>query len=204
MKNIKTLHTFEHNNTSHPFGVVAILQQWSNSNIRKNKNLVGKPGLQLRNVIRRGINSGKVIKGTFTGKFKRWHHNKKMNGFIICIEKLPYLQPSSLYLIQKESQGYRSYDTVQLGYHFWITLCILHLLDKKHDLPGLVFVNPCTYPIYICDIDKGTLRQKLYRGHSSDWSSCYLSVFLSLNRGSEYFWLTNLTIIPLSCSLLFL
>ena len=168
MKNIKILHTFEHNNTSHPFGVVAILQQRSNRNIRKNKDLVGKPGLQLRNVIRRGINSGKVIKGTFTGKFKRWHHNKKMNGFIICTEKLPYLQSSSLYLIQKESQGYRSYDTVQLGYHFWITLCILHLLDKKHDLPGLVFVNPCTYPIYICDIDKGTLRQKLYWGHSSD------------------------------------
>ena len=37
---------------------------------------------------------------------------QKMNGFIICTEKLPYLQSSSLYLTQRERQGYRSYDIV--------------------------------------------------------------------------------------------
>ena len=58
------------------------------------------------------VNGGKVIEKAFEGKFKRWHHSKKMGGFIIYTEKLPYLQTSSLYLIQSESQRYRSYDTI--------------------------------------------------------------------------------------------
>ena len=78
----------------------------------KNKSLVGKLSLQLKTVIRRTINGGKAIDEEFAGKFKRWCHCKKMNGFIIYIEKLPYLQSSSLCLIQSESQGYHSYDTV--------------------------------------------------------------------------------------------
>ena len=73
----------------------------------ENKNLVGKPGLRLKTVIRRGLNSRKVIDEKFAEKFKRWRHNKKMNGFIIYKEILPYLQSSSLYLIQRESQRYR-------------------------------------------------------------------------------------------------
>ena len=63
-------------------------------------------------IIKRGVNDEEVIEETFAGKFKRWRHNKKMNGFIIYTEKWPYLQSSSLYLIQRESQGYRLYDTV--------------------------------------------------------------------------------------------
>ena len=61
---------------------------------------------------RRGVNDRKVIEGAFAGKFKRWHHSKKMNGFIIYTEKRPYLQSGSLYLTQRENQGYCSYDTV--------------------------------------------------------------------------------------------
>ena len=76
---------------------------------------------------------------------------QKDECFIIYTEKLPYLQSSSLHLFQRENQGYRSYDTVWLDYHSRITLYILHLLDKKHDLSGLAFVNPCTYPICICN-----------------------------------------------------
>ena len=91
--------------------MVAILQLLSNNNI-KNKNLVGKPALQLKTIVRRDNNSGKHIEETFTGKFKRCNHNKKMNDFIIHTEKLPYLQSSSLYLIQRESQEYRLYDAV--------------------------------------------------------------------------------------------
>ena len=78
----------------------------------KNKNLVGKPGLGLKTVIRRGIDGGKIIEEAFSGKLERWCQSKKMNGFIIYTEKLPYLQSSSLYLIQREIQGYRSYGTV--------------------------------------------------------------------------------------------
>ena len=66
----------------------------------------------MKTVIRRDVNGGKVIVEAFAGKFKRWHHNKKIDGFIICTEKLPYLESSSLYLTQRESQGYRSYDKV--------------------------------------------------------------------------------------------
>ena len=40
-----------------------------------------------------------------------------------------------------------------------MTLYTLQLLDKKHDLPGLAFVNPCTYPICICNMDKGISRK---------------------------------------------
>ena len=32
-------------------------------------------------VIRRGVNSGKVIEEGFAGKFKRWRYSEKMNGF---------------------------------------------------------------------------------------------------------------------------
>ena len=35
-----------------------------------------------------------------------------MNSFIIYTEILPYLQSSFLHLIQRENQGYHSYDTV--------------------------------------------------------------------------------------------
>ena len=59
-----------------------------------------------------GVNSRNVIEETFMGKFKRWRQNKKMSGFIIYTEKLTYLQSSSLYLIQRESQEYCSYYTV--------------------------------------------------------------------------------------------
>ena len=74
--------------------------------------MVGKPGLRLKTVIRRGVNGGEVIEETFAGKSKIWRYSKKMNGFIIYTEKLPYLQSRSLYLIQRENQGYRLYDTV--------------------------------------------------------------------------------------------
>ena len=50
--------------------MVAILQPQSNSNT-KIKNLVGKLGFWLKTVIRRGVNDGKVIEGTYARKFKR-------------------------------------------------------------------------------------------------------------------------------------
>ena len=66
--------------------MVAILQlRLSNGKI-ENKNLAGKPDLQLKTVIRRDVNSGNVIEETLAGKFKRWHDSKKMNGFIIYTE----------------------------------------------------------------------------------------------------------------------
>ena len=68
--------------------MVAILYLLSSNGNIKNKKLVGKPGLWLKTVIRRGVNGGKVIEETFAGKFKRWLHSKRMNGFIIYTEKI--------------------------------------------------------------------------------------------------------------------
>ena len=110
----------------------------------KNENLVGKPSLRLKTVIRRDVNDRKVIEEAFMGKFKKWRQSKKINGPIIYTEKVPYLQSSFLNLIQSETQGCRSYGTVKLDYHSRITFYVLHPLGKKYDLPNLLFVNPCT------------------------------------------------------------
>ena len=107
-------------------------------------------------------------------------------------------------MIQKENQGYRLYDTVWLDYHSWITLYTLHLLYKKRDLPSLASVNPCTYPIYNCIMDRGILRQSNFIGDTQMLKLLPLINFLSFNRASECFRLTNLTIALLSCPLLFL
>ena len=69
--------------TSHSFGVVAILQPRSSSGKKK------ESSLQLRTVIRRGVNGGKVIEGAF-GHFApqqkdEWFHNiyRKITIFTI-------------------------------------------------------------------------------------------------------------------------
>ena len=82
MKNIKALPTSKHN-TNFIF-LVAILQLQLNGNFKKNKNLVGKLGLWLKTIIRRGV---KVIEERFAGKLKRWHYNKKVNGCKVYTEK---------------------------------------------------------------------------------------------------------------------
>ena len=111
MKNIKTLPTPKHN--THLFLLIrqtSWKRDWKA--IEKNKNRVGKPGLWLKTVIRKGVNGRKLIEETFAAKIKSWRQNKMMNGFIIYKEKWRYLQSSSLYLIQRESPEYRSHDTV--------------------------------------------------------------------------------------------
>ena len=72
--------------TSHPFGVVAVLQPRSSSGKKKKKK---ESSLQLRTVIRRGVNGGKVIEETF-GHFAsqqkdEWFHNiyRKITIFTI-------------------------------------------------------------------------------------------------------------------------
>ena len=54
---------------------------------------------------------GKLLKRNSLGNLKdavstkdEWFHN--------LYKKLPYLQPSSLYLIEKESHEYRSHETI--------------------------------------------------------------------------------------------
>ena len=54
-----------------------MFQPRSNSNT-KNKHVVGKPGLQLKTVRRRGLIGGKVTEETLVAKYKRRCHNKKM------------------------------------------------------------------------------------------------------------------------------
>ena len=68
----------------------------------------------MKTIARRGVNGGKVIEESFVEKFERWHHNKRMNSFIIYAEKLPYLQSSSLFLLQKKIHGYRSFKWYSL------------------------------------------------------------------------------------------
>ena len=79
--------------------------------------ITSKLDLQLKTVIKRDTNGGRR---DIRGKIKKWRHSKKMNGLIIYSEKIPYLQSSSQYLIQRENHGYFSYNICKALNMLWI------------------------------------------------------------------------------------
>ena len=87
--------------------MVAILQLRSSSG-----NIKIRIGFAVEDCDKEGHQRWESYRRDIHRKIKRWRHSKKMNGFVIYTERLPYLQSSFLHLIQRENQGYRSYDTI--------------------------------------------------------------------------------------------